>query len=314
MRISRSMMIEWTLEIALIIVLSFMYYLNMGLTTTKVLYVPQGSITKIITHLQDNNVDVSPLDAFLMRFIGMPQQGWINIGTTELTHADFLKRLSTAKAAMKNVTLIPGETTYVFLEQMAKQLDLDHSTLLAEFKKQSPYKEGAFVPDTYKLPRGITEEAVIALLLKRSEKRMKEWSQKIFGTYNKAKWYKYLTLASVIQKEAASVEEMPTVGSVIQNRLNKGMKLQMDGALNYGKYSHIKITPSRIRNDRTAYNTYKYKGIPDDPVCNVSLPAIRAAIFPAKTDYLYFMKNKQGKHDFTRYYSTHIRNVKRATK
>jgi len=264
--------------------------------------------------MQDNNIDVSPLDAFLMRFIGMPQQGWINIGTTHLTHADFLKRLSTAKAAMKNVTLIPGETTYIFLEQMAKQLDLDHKTLLAEFKKQSPYIEGAFVPDTYKLPRGITEEAVVALLLKRSDKRMKEWSQKIFGTYNEKKWYKYLTLASVIQKEAASIEEMPTVGSVIQNRLNKGMKLQMDGALNYGKYSHIKITPKRIRNDRTAYNTYKYKGIPDDPVCNVSLPAIRAAIFPSKTDYLYFMKNRHGKHDFTRYYSTHIRNVKRATK
>ncbi len=314
MKISKSMIAEWIVEIALIIVLSFMYYLNMGLTTSKVLYVPQGSITKIITHMQNNNIDVSPLDVFLMRFIGMPQQGWINIGTTHLTHADFLKRLSTAKAAMKNVTLIPGETTYIFLEQMAKQLDLDHKTLLSEFKKQSPYKEGAFVPDTYKLPRGITEEAVVALLLKRSDKRMKEWSQKIFGTYNEAKWYKYLTLASVIQKEAASIEEMPTVGSVIQNRLTKGMKLQMDGALNYGKYSHIKITPKRIRNDKTAYNTYKYKGIPDDPVCNVSLPAIRAAIFPAKTDYLYFMKNKQGKHDFTRYYSTHIRNVKRATK
>ncbi len=314
MKINKSMIIEWIAEIALIIVLSFMYYLNLGLTTSKVLYIPQGSITKIITHLQDKGIDVSPLDAFLMRFIGMPQQGWINIGTTHLTHADFLVRLSTAKAAMKNVTLIPGETTYIFLEQMAGQLNLDHKTLLAEFEKQSPYKEGAFVPDTYKLPRGITEEDVVALLLKRSEKQMKAWSEKIFGNFNEAKWYKYLTLASVIQKEAASIEEMPTVGSVIQNRLTKGMKLQMDGALNYGKYSHIKITPKRIRNDKTAYNTYKYKGIPDDPVCNVSLPAIRAAIFPAKTDYLYFMKNKEGKHDFTRYYSTHIRNVKRATK
>jgi len=276
--------------------------------------VPQGSITKIITHLQDENIDVSPLDAFLMRFIGMPQQGWINIGTTDLSHADFLKRLSTAKAAMQDVTLIPGETTYVFLQQLAKQLNLDHKILLAEFKRQSPFKEGAFVPETYKLPRGITEKAVIALLLDRSQKQMKAWSQKIFGTYNEAKWYKYLTLASVIQKEAASVNEMPIVGSVIQNRISKGMKLQMDGALNYGKFSHIKITSKRIRNDKTAYNTYKYKGIPNDPVCNVSLPAIRAAIFPAKTNYLYFMKNKQGKHDFTRYYSTHIRNIKRATK
>ena len=249
-----------------------------------------------------------------MRFIGMPQQGWINIGATHLNHADFLKRLSTAKAAMRNITLIPGETTYIFLQQMADKLGLDHKTLLKEFNAQSHFKEGALVPDTYKLPRGITEHDVIALLLERSRTKQDEWSQKIFGTYNEGKWYKYLTLASVIQKEAASEKEMPVVGSVIQNRINKGMKLQMDGALNYGKYSHIKITSKRIRTDKTAYNTYKYKGIPDDPVCNVSLPAIRAAIFPAKTDYLYFMKNKQGKHDFTRYYSTHIRNIKRATK
>ena len=275
---------------------------------------PQGSITKIITHLQNKEINVSPIDAFLMRFIGMPQQGWINIGSERLNHADFLKRLSTAKAAMKNITLIPGETTYIFLQQLSSKLSLDHKVLLQEYKKQSPFKEGAFVPDTYKLPRGITAEAVVALLLKRSALKHKEWSQKIFGNYNKAKWYKYLTLASVIQKEAASVKEMPIVGSVIQNRINKGMKLQMDGALNYRKYSHIKITAKRIRTDKTAYNTYKYKGIPDDPVCNVSLPAIRAAIFPAKTNYLYFMKNKQGKHDFTRYYSTHIRNIKRATK
>ncbi len=291
-----------------------MYYLNLGLTTSKVLYIPQGSITKIITHLQHKHIDVSPVDAFLMRFVGMPQQGWINIGTTNLNHADFLYRLATAKAAMKKVMLVPGETTYVFLQQVSKILKLDHKKLLQAFKSQSPFKEGALVPDTYHLPRGITEEALMTLLLKRSEVKMHQWSQKIFGTYNEKKWYKYLILASVIQKEAASIEEMPIVGSVIQNRLNKGMKLQMDGALNYGKYSHIKITAKRIRNDKTAYNTYKYKGVPNDPVCNVSLEAIRAAIFPAKTDYLYFMKNKQGKHDFTRYYSTHIRNIKRATK
>ena len=278
------------------------------------LYIPQGSITKIITHLQHKEVDVSPVDAFLMRFIGMPQQGWINIGTTHLNHADFLHRLSTAKAAMKRVMLVPGETTYVFLKQVSQKLDLDHQKLLEAFKRQSPFKEGALVPDTYQLPRGITEEALMTLLLKRSEVKMQQWSQKIFGTYNEKKWYKYLILASVIQKEAASTKEMPIVGSVIQNRLSKGMKLQMDGALNYGKYSHIKITPKRIRSDKTAYNTYKYKGIPNDPVCNVSVEAIRAAIFPAKTDYLYFMKNKQGTHDFTRYYSTHIRNIKRATK
>jgi len=88
----------------------------------------------------------------------------------------------------------------------------------------------------------------------------------------------------------------------------------MDGTLNYAKYSHLKVTPKRIRNDTSIYNTYKHKGVPSIPVCNVGFEAIKAAVFPAKTNYLYFMKSKNGTHDFSRNYSTHLRNIKRVTK
>ena len=91
------------------------------------------------------------------------------------------------------------------------------------------------------------------------------------------------------------------------------MKLQMDGTLNYGRYSHDRITAKRIRRDKSSYNTYLYKGLPPQPVCTVSLAAIKAAIFPAKTDYLYFVKTKEGKHTYSRYYSTHRRNIRDAT-
>ncbi len=107
---------------------------------------------------------------------------------------------------------------------------------------------------------------------------------------------------------------MPLVSSVIQNRIKKGMKLQMDGTLNYGKYSHVKVTSSMIKEDKSTYNTYLYGGIPPAPVCNVSFDAIRAAIFPAESNHLYFMKSKNGSHDFTCNYSTHLTNIKRATK
>lgn len=93
---------------------------------------------------------------------------------------------------------------------------------------------------------------------------------------------------------------MPIISSVIRNRLKKGMKLQMDGTLNYGKYSHEKVTPQRIRSDNSSYNTYKFSGIPKEAVCNVSFEAIKAAIFPAKTEYLYFVRDKKtNKHIFT---------------
>ena len=105
---------------------------------------------------------------------------------------------------------------------------------------------------------------------------------------------------------------MPIVSSVIYNRLKKGMRLQMDGTLNYGKYSHIKVTPERIKNDTSRFNTYKYKGLPHSPIGAVSFDAIIAAIKPAKTNYLYFMKNAQGVHDFTDSYKTHRKNIRKA--
>ena len=286
----------------------------MGFTTSKVLYIPQGSIRKIITHLEHENPQISRLDAFLLRFVGRPQQGWIDLGGTRMTHGDFLYRLTTSKAAMKPVTLIPGETTYVFFEALAQSHGMDHDRLMRTFAAQSPYTEGAIVPDTYQLPIGITEEKAVALLLRYSEAKRRAWSEKIFGLYNEGKWKYYITIASIIQKEAADADEMPLVSSVIANRLAKGMKLQMDGTLNYGPYSHEKITALRIRTDESTYNTYRYGGLPPEPVCNVSFEAIRAALFPAKTEYLYFTKGRDGKHRFSRYYSTHKRNIIRVTK
>lgn len=305
---------NWIFDMILLIVVLIIYYLAQPLQTAKVLYVPSGSISAIITHLQAKNITLSSADRIFLRLIGMPQQGWIYMGETEMTHGDFLYKLTKSKAAMKAVTLIPGETSYQFSVQLADELGLDAQKLYKEFSTLAHYEEGALVPDTYHLPLGIDERRAALHLLRASYQRHKAWSEKIFGTYNKKSWQKYLIIASVIQKEAANKEEMPVVASVIYNRLKKGMKLQMDGTLNYGKYSHEKITAQRIREDASLYNTYKYKGLPPHPVCNVELDAIKAAIFPRKTEYLYFMKGKNGRHDFSRYYSTHLSNIHSATK
>ena len=81
----------------------------------------------------------------------------------------------------------------------------------------------------------------------------------------------------------------------------------MDGTLNYGVYSNQKVTPERIRNDKSKYNTYIHNGIPHQPVSTVSKEALRAAIFPATSDYLYFVRNKKGVHTFSKTYQEHIK-------
>ncbi len=283
--------------------------------SSKVVYVPKGSVSQIISYLQENNFAISKnIDKYLLYFIGQPQYGWINIGTNRLSRGDFFYKLSHAKAAMRTLTLIPGETTEVFLQKCALEFNLSFSKLYKIFNTISPFKEGLLIPESYNIPMGISEKHLIYYLVNNAKKRQKENSFKIFGEYKQDKWYRYLVIASIIQKEAANTAEMPIVSSVIHNRLRKGMKLQMDGTLNYGLYSHKKITPKRIKEDKTKYNTYRYKGLPDNPVCNVGKEAIVAAIFPKKTDFLYFVKNKKGVHSFSKTYKQHEKYVRKLQK
>ena len=275
------------------------------------LFIPKGSANDTVSYLNKTGYEFNIIDRVILRFTGYIQSGWININENQLTKMDFIYKLTTSKAAMKDITLIPGETSYIFFKQLAKDLNLSESKLFTVYKKNAYKLDGNILADTYSLPYGMKEDHLILYLLSQSNKKYEEFSKKIFGFYDKKKWYHYLSLASIIQKEAANIEEMPIVSSVIHNRLSRGMKLQMDGTLNYGKYSHVRVTAKRIKEDTSSYNTYKYKGLPKNPVSAVSLNAIKAAIFPVKSDYLYFVKsNKTGLHDFSKSYKNHINKIK----
>jgi UPF0755 protein len=211
-----------------------------------------------------------------------------------------------------NVTLIPGETYYFFLKDIAKKLKIEEPELFEIYNNYAFQKDGNILPQTYALPIGMKPDDLIQYLFNYTNNQYEKYSLKIFGKYEKEKWYKYITIASIIQKESASKEEMTTISSVVYNRLNENMKLQMDGTLNYGEFSHTKVTPKMIKENDTPYNTYKNDGIPNDPICAVEFEAIKAAIFPTKTDYLYFVKAIDGKkHIFTKNYKSHKKYIKK---
>ena len=285
--------------------------MTLEVNTKRVIFIPKGSTNYIVTYLDKNNYDMNILDKITMKLLGYPQSGWIDLKTTNMTKIEFLYRLTTSKAALKKVTLIPGETYYFFLQDLAQTLNISTSRLFEVYAKKAYKLDGNIIADTYYLPIGMNEEELIEHLLEITDKKYEKLSKKIFGLYNREKWYQYVTIASIIQKESASKEEMHLISSVIHNRINKGMKLQMDGTLNYGKYSHVTVTPQMIQNDKTQFNTYKNKGIPNDPICAIEFEAIRSAIFPTKTNYLYFMKSTKGDgHNFSSSYKGHIANIK----
>ncbi len=292
--------------------MSLVFYFASTITTPKQLKVERGSIKKIITNLQlQYGLPLSRLDIYGLQILGKPQSGWIDLGATNMSRADFLYKLTTAKAALFSFKLTPGETTYMVLKSVSKSYNIPFKKVKKIYDSIAPYPEGVLFPDTYYLPKGVDLYSLIHYLVQTSLKRHKRLSQKLFGNYNQRLWFtRTITIASIIQKEAANSNEMPLVSSVIHNRLERGMPLQMDGTLNYGRYSHQKVTPRRIKEDESLFNTYRHKGLPPYPVCMVSVDAIKAAVAPAKTNYLYFVKGVNGKHIFSKSYTKHLQNIK----
>lgn len=296
-------------ELSLVLSIILSFYLTFEVKTQRVIYIPKGSTKYIVSYL-DKSYDMNIIDRLVINFLGYPQSGWIDLQSSHMSKYDFLYKLTTSKAALKKITLTPGETYYFFLQEVADSLHLSNQILFDFYAKNAYKKDGNIIADTYYLPLGMDEVQVMNYLLEDTQTKYRRLSEKIFNFYNKENWYRYVTIASIIQKEAASIEEMPFVSSVIHNRLKKNMKLQMDGSLNYGKYSHTKVTPQMIKEDTSDYNTYQNKGIPTHPVSAIEFDAIKAAIFPAKTDYLYFVKNSEGNgHVFSNNYKEHVNNI-----
>jgi len=281
----------------------------MPVTTEKNLRLRSATAEGIIAQLREQGLPVAKPDAWFLQHAEPIHPGWVYLGSSGSNRLEFLLRIANPTNRYRPVTLIPGETTVIFLEQLAKALDKNATRLREAYARLSPYPEGGILAESYNLPLYYSEKRIIDYMLKLSEKRFRSLAASAGMSYDPKSWQRILTIASIIQKEAANRAEMPLVASVIYNRLKKKMRLQMDGTLNYGRYSHTRVTPQRIRTDTSSYNTYKHRGLPDAPVCNVSEAAIRAALHPAKSDYLYFFRNDRGTHDFSKDYKKHLKRV-----
>jgi UPF0755 protein len=299
----------WAESTVLFIFIGLLFYLSLPVESEKNLDVDPPSSADIIAQLRQKKYDVTFMDRGIVALTGDPIPGHVYLGRKRLHRLDLFAKLASKRTHYKSITLIPGETTPFFLDLLARTMDYNRTKLSEAYARISSYPEAGILAETYHVPLHLDETDAIRFLISLSNKRYKRLAKAHQLAWDTAKWQRILTVASIIQKEAANTREMPIVASVVYNRLHRKMRLQMDGTLNYGRYSHTPVTPERIRTDRTTFNTYKHKGLPDSPVCNVSIDAIEAALHPAKTNYLYFMKNDHGTHDFSQTYKAHLKNV-----
>lgn len=157
--------------------------------------------------------------------------------------------------------------------------------------------EGFLFPDTYIFYKESKPTDVIEKMLANFDKKLDETLRKEIEEQGKT-IFEIIILASIIEREAKTHQEMSKIASVYWNRLEIGMKLDADPTIQYAKGSWDKLEVEDYKFD-SSYNTYLHKGLPPGPICNPSLDAIKAAIYPDETDYLYFFHTEDGKTFFS---------------
>lgn len=278
---------------------------------TKTFYIPSSNIADIVHTLEENGYTVTWIDRFMLKLIHTPEKGWYSVETNKHGRLLFFEYLHRKKAETMELVVYGGETSEELVARLAKDMKLDKEKLFKQYKMLSRFNEADIFAQRYTIARRADENTTMKYLFHLSTEELADFENEHFSQKADTATLKVLlTIASIIQKESNSVKEMPTISSVIHNRLDKGMKLQMDSTLNYGEYSHVIITPERIKSDKSYYNTYKHKGLPPYPLGTVTLDALKAAISPQKSNYLFFMLNQKGEHDFAATYDKHLENIK----
>ncbi|MGZ9584800.1 endolytic transglycosylase MltG [Paenibacillus marinisediminis] len=182
--------------------------------------------------------------------------------------------------------------------------------------KQAKYPlEGYLFPSTYEMKVGSTAEDIINRMLQEMEKRiaaipnweadMKQRGLDLNGL---------LTVASLIEREVVVDEERALVAGVIYNRIDQGMKLQIDATVQYALDEPKERLYYKDLEIDSPYNTYKIEGLPPGPIANPSIASIEAALKPEASEYLFYVTKKDGSntHLFAKTFAEHEKNIQKS--
>ncbi len=217
--------------------------------------------------------------------------------TTKLTIPEGFTRFDIAKRIAEKFPQTPPVDDKAILTLM------DDASLVKDISPTAKNLEGYMYPSTYSLPRDAKPQEIIKAMVEQFKKIWKpEWNERA-RTLGRTP-QEIVTIASLIETESKFEEERPIVASVIYNRLAKSIPLGIDQTAVYIAKMQNRwdgtIHKSDLESD-SPYNTRKYGGIPPGPISSVSESAVKAALYPAKSDYIYYVLNVEkndGSHNF----------------
>jgi UPF0755 protein len=209
------------------------------------------------------------------------------------------------------VTTLEGWRDEEIATQLAKDLDIPENQFLLVAQ------QGYMFPDTYLVPRDATGAAVAKMFLDNFNTKvtlvMREDAKKTGLTFTQT-----ITLASIVEREGKTVADRPVIAGILLNRIKLGMPLQVDAtlqfALGYQPFEKTWWKKELTEDDKkinSLYNTYTNVGLPPGPICNPGLESITAAIYPAATDYLYYIHDKTGAVHYAKTVEEHDANIRK---
>ncbi|MGM0464941.1 MAG: endolytic transglycosylase MltG [Acidobacteriota bacterium] len=233
---------------------------------------------------------------------------------------EVLKKIIKGEIKLHPITIPEGLNIWETAELLSQKYSVDNkkvlynaqnTQLISSMDSEAQNLEGYLFPETYHIPKNTSEEELIENMVSQFKKTFNpQWRERTREMGMNIR--EVVTLASLIEEETSVPEEKSLVSSVFHNRLKLGMKLDCDPTIIYalkkkGEYQ------GRLRNKDlkldSPYNTYLYKGLPPSPISNPGKESLKAALFPSKTDYLYFVSKNDGTHKFSSTFKEHQKAV-----
>ena len=317
--------------VAFIVVLSFLIFSSLLLhyaispvnnrNETITVDIPRGTSFILSVDILEKAGLIEHKYLFYLLMISKNAHSHIRAGeyemATSLSPLEIIDKLVKGEIVAYQVTIPEDFTVHEIAARLASFKLVDEKSFLAlsadikflvSLDIQGNSAEGYLYPDTYILDKAMGAKDIMRIMVnqfwKKFTPKMRERAHDIGMTIPQV-----ITLASMIGKESGYKDEKPLVSAVFYNRLKKGMKLQSDPTSVYDlKYFNGNIKRKHlIRN--TPYNTYVITGLPRGPIANPAIDSLHAALYPAPVNYLYFVSNNNGAHQFSSSLSAHNKAV-----
>lgn len=276
----------------------------------NILIKPGTKTTHIAKILKKNNIIESKyLFLFYSKIIFVNKK--IKAGeyafTAKGSLREVVRKLTKGETLVRKLTIPEGLTAAQIVNILKNE-----ETLSGEINEIPA--EGSLFPSTYNYKYGDLRSKILTNMQKEMESNLAIVLSKIPEDSYLKSHQDIITLASIVEKEAANDLEKPIIASVFINRLKLGMKLQADPTVIYGitegKYVLDRLLTREDLQLATAYNTYHNLGLTPTPIACPGLKSLEAVVSPAKTDYIFFVASGNGGHVFSVTLDEHNTNVR----